>query len=71
MSDQRNCFFRFACSLLRQGMKQIIVKLETPDIKALERAGDKDAITKVNLDLELTYLYINEPFGKLIIILNS
>ncbi|OWM75840.1 hypothetical protein CDL15_Pgr009484 [Punica granatum] len=36
----------FACSLLRQGMKQIIITLETPEIKALEKAGDKSAITK-------------------------
>ncbi|KAF6169012.1 hypothetical protein GIB67_038509 [Kingdonia uniflora] len=35
----------FACSLLRQGMKQIIISLETPAIKALEKAGDKPAIT--------------------------
>lgn len=37
----------FACSLLRQGMKQIIINLETPEIQALEKAGDKAAITKV------------------------
>ncbi|KAA8532783.1 hypothetical protein F0562_032816 [Nyssa sinensis] len=36
----------FACSLLRQGMKQIIINLETPEIIALEKAGEKDAITK-------------------------
>ena len=39
----------FACSLLRQGMKQIIITLETPEIQALERTGEKDMITKVNL----------------------
>ncbi|KAL0794464.1 hypothetical protein Bca101_065841 [Brassica carinata] len=33
----------FACSLLRQEMKQIIINLETPNIKALEKAGEKDA----------------------------
>ncbi|KAL4205060.1 hypothetical protein AMTRI_Chr01g135270 [Amborella trichopoda] len=38
----------FACSLLRQGMKQIIVALETPDIKALEKQGDKVAIAKAS-----------------------
>ncbi|CAN7098233.1 unnamed protein product [Brassica rapa subsp. narinosa] len=32
----------FACSLLRQEMKQIIINLETPHIKALEKAGEKD-----------------------------
>ncbi|KAF6176424.1 hypothetical protein GIB67_005322 [Kingdonia uniflora] len=38
----------FACSLLRQGMKQIIINLETPEIKALEKAEDKAAITKAS-----------------------
>ena len=28
-------------------MKQIIINLETPQIQALEKAGDKAAITKV------------------------
>ncbi|CAH9124190.1 unnamed protein product [Cuscuta epithymum] len=31
----------YACSLLRQGMKQIVISLDTPEILALERAGDK------------------------------
>ncbi|KAG7031431.1 putative phospholipid-transporting ATPase 9 [Cucurbita argyrosperma subsp. argyrosperma] len=38
----------FACSLLRQGMKQIIVSLETPEIQALERTGEKDMISKAS-----------------------
>ncbi|GAB2220643.1 hypothetical protein Drorol1_Dr00008305 [Drosera rotundifolia] len=38
----------YACSLLRQGMKQIIISLETPEIKALEKSGDKDAIAKAH-----------------------
>ncbi|XP_057542625.1 putative phospholipid-transporting ATPase 9 [Amaranthus tricolor] len=38
----------FACSLLRQGMKQIIINLEDPEIKTLEKLGDKDAITKAS-----------------------
>ncbi|KAK4842614.1 hypothetical protein QYF36_024787 [Acer negundo] len=38
----------FACSLLRQGMKQIIINLETPQIQALEKAGEKSAITKAS-----------------------
>ncbi|KAK9676126.1 hypothetical protein RND81_11G056000 [Saponaria officinalis] len=38
----------FACSLLRQGMKQIIINLETPDIITLEKMGDKNAITKAS-----------------------
>ncbi|KAL2926833.1 putative phospholipid-transporting ATPase 11 [Bienertia sinuspersici] len=33
--------------LLRQGMKQIIINVDTPEIKTLEKLGDKDAITKV------------------------
>ncbi|KAF7808958.1 putative phospholipid-transporting ATPase 9 [Senna tora] len=36
----------FACSLLRQGMKQIIIHLDTPEIQALEKEGDKIAIAK-------------------------
>ncbi|XP_058091688.1 putative phospholipid-transporting ATPase 9 [Magnolia sinica] len=38
----------FACSLLRQEMKQIIINLETPEIQALEKAGDKNAIAKAS-----------------------
>ncbi|KAK1552583.1 hypothetical protein Q3G72_019535 [Acer saccharum] len=38
----------FACSLLRQGMKQIIINLETPQIQALEKAGEKSAIIKAS-----------------------
>ncbi|KAL5553542.1 hypothetical protein UlMin_040943 [Ulmus minor] len=38
----------FACSLLRQGMKQIIILLDSPEILALEKAGDKDAVAKAS-----------------------
>lgn len=38
----------FACSLLRQGMKQIVVTLETPEILALEKEGNKKAISKAH-----------------------
>ncbi|XP_050372631.1 putative phospholipid-transporting ATPase 9 [Argentina anserina] len=38
----------FACSLLRQGMKQIMINLESPDIKVLEKEGDKDTITSAS-----------------------
>ncbi|AQK84052.1 putative phospholipid-transporting ATPase 9 [Zea mays] len=38
----------FACSLLRQGMTQIIVTLEQPDIIALEKNGDKPKIAKAS-----------------------
>ncbi|KAE9602245.1 hypothetical protein Lal_00049558 [Lupinus albus] len=33
----------FACSLLRQGMKQIIISSDTPEIKSLENMEDKSA----------------------------
>ncbi|KDP45335.1 hypothetical protein JCGZ_09584 [Jatropha curcas] len=39
----------YACSLLRQEMKQIIITLDSPDIKALEKQGDKEAIAKASL----------------------
>ncbi|CAN6201610.1 unnamed protein product [Urochloa humidicola] len=38
----------FACSLLRQGMTQIIVTLEQPDIISLEKNGDKQTIAKAS-----------------------
>ncbi|RID55229.1 hypothetical protein BRARA_G02504 [Brassica rapa] len=38
----------FACSLLRQDMKQIIINLETPEIHSLEKTGEKDAIAKAS-----------------------
>ena len=38
----------FACSLLRQGMKKLIIQLESPQILALHKAGDKRAITKAS-----------------------
>ncbi|KAE8732203.1 putative phospholipid-transporting ATPase 11 [Hibiscus syriacus] len=33
----------FACSLLRQGMNQIVINSETPENKALEKSGEKSA----------------------------
>ncbi|KAL3501616.1 hypothetical protein ACH5RR_036065 [Cinchona calisaya] len=38
----------YACSLLRQGMKQIMVTLETPEIIALEKGDNKQAIAKAS-----------------------
>ncbi|XP_068641177.1 putative phospholipid-transporting ATPase 9 [Aristolochia californica] len=38
----------FACSLLRQGMEQIIISLDKPEIKELVKEGDKRAITKAS-----------------------
>lgn len=39
--------FRYACSLLRQGMKQISITLDAPEIVSVEKSGNKDAIAKV------------------------
>lgn len=39
--------FRYACRLLREGMKRIEITLDSPDIVSLERHGDKDAIRMV------------------------
>ncbi|CAN4124718.1 unnamed protein product [Withania somnifera] len=38
----------FACSLLRQGMKQIVITLESPDIIAVEKAGEKNTIARAS-----------------------
>ncbi|KAI3805365.1 hypothetical protein L1987_27686 [Smallanthus sonchifolius] len=38
----------FACSLLRQGMKQIFITVESPKIVAAEKADDKNDIAKVS-----------------------
>ncbi|KAL5725142.1 P-type phospholipid transporter [Ranunculus cassubicifolius] len=38
----------YASSLLRKGMKQIVVTLDSPEITSLEKQGDKDAIAKVS-----------------------
>ncbi|XP_060214930.1 putative phospholipid-transporting ATPase 9 [Lycium barbarum] len=38
----------YACSLLRQGMKQIIITLESPDIIAVEKTGEKNAIARAS-----------------------
>ncbi|KAI7750020.1 hypothetical protein M8C21_000888 [Ambrosia artemisiifolia] len=37
----------YACHLLAQGMKQIVITLDSPDIKALEKLRDREAIAKV------------------------
>ncbi|CAA6665494.1 unnamed protein product [Spirodela intermedia] len=38
----------FACSLLREGMKKIIITLDSPEIKALEKEGNKSTISKAS-----------------------
>ncbi|KAL6529257.1 putative phospholipid-transporting ATPase 9 [Orobanche gracilis] len=43
-----NRICRYASSLLRQGMKQIIITLDNPEIEALEKDGEKNAIAKAS-----------------------
>ncbi|PKA56740.1 Putative phospholipid-transporting ATPase 9 [Apostasia shenzhenica] len=38
----------FACSLLRQGMKQILITLESSSVVLLEKQGNKDALSKAS-----------------------
>ncbi|XP_068636402.1 probable phospholipid-transporting ATPase 8 isoform X2 [Aristolochia californica] len=38
----------YACSLLRQGMKQIVITLDIPEIAVLEKQGNKEALAKVS-----------------------
>ncbi|EOA25787.1 hypothetical protein CARUB_v10019154mg [Capsella rubella] len=38
----------YACSLLREGMKKILITLDSSDIEALEKQGDKDAVAKAS-----------------------
>ncbi|GKV07713.1 hypothetical protein SLEP1_g19449 [Rubroshorea leprosula] len=40
----------YACSLLREKMKKIIITLDLPEIVALEKQGDKQAIAKASLE---------------------
>lgn len=40
--------YRYACRLLRQGMRLITVTLDTPDIAELERRKDRDAVALVS-----------------------
>ena len=49
-------FSRYACSLLREDMKQIVITLDSPYIDALEKQGDKEAIAKVQ-DFEVHKIY--------------
>ncbi|XP_012459170.1 probable phospholipid-transporting ATPase 8 isoform X1 [Gossypium raimondii] len=39
----------YACSLIRHGMKQIVITLELLEILALEKEGDKEAIAEASL----------------------
>nr|ACZ74715.1 E1-E2 type truncated ATPase [Phaseolus vulgaris] len=40
----------YACSLLRQDMKQIVITLDSSDILYLEKQGDKQALAKASLE---------------------
>ncbi|KAJ4831513.1 putative phospholipid-transporting ATPase 8 [Turnera subulata] len=40
----------YACRLLREEMKQILITLDSPDIEALEKQGDKDAIFEASME---------------------
>ncbi|MED6171641.1 putative phospholipid-transporting ATPase 8, partial [Stylosanthes scabra] len=40
----------YACGLLRQDMKKIVITLDSPNIIALEKQGDKDALRKESLE---------------------
>uniref|UniRef100_A0A803QJ41 Phospholipid-transporting ATPase n=1 Tax=Cannabis sativa TaxID=3483 RepID=A0A803QJ41_CANSA len=40
----------YACSLLRQDMKQIVITLDSPDIIAIEKQGDKEAVAEASMD---------------------
>ncbi|XVF58073.1 hypothetical protein PTKIN_Ptkin07bG0032900 [Pterospermum kingtungense] len=40
----------YACSLLRRGMKQIVITLESPEIEAVEKHEDKEAIAKASFE---------------------
>lgn len=41
-------FYRYACSLLRQDMKQIVITLNSPDILSLEKQENKEVLVKVH-----------------------
>lgn len=53
----------FACRLLRQEMKQIIISLETSEIKALEKAGDKEALEEASKESVVSQ--INEGLAQI------
>uniref|UniRef100_A0A7N0U3G5 Phospholipid-transporting ATPase n=1 Tax=Kalanchoe fedtschenkoi TaxID=63787 RepID=A0A7N0U3G5_KALFE len=38
----------YACSLLREGMRQIVITLDSPDIALLLKQGDKEAVAKAS-----------------------
>lgn len=50
----------FACSLLRQDMKQILISLDNPDVKAAEDINDKNAVAKVSKESILNQLSLGQ-----------
>lgn len=50
-------FSSFACSLLREGMKQIVITSETAEAKALEKMEDKSAAASVSQYFICCYVY--------------
>ncbi|KAJ4973240.1 hypothetical protein NE237_006414 [Protea cynaroides] len=40
----------YACNLLREGMRQIVITLDKPEVIAIEKGGDKEAIAKASLE---------------------
>ncbi|XP_031381202.1 probable phospholipid-transporting ATPase 8 isoform X2 [Punica granatum] len=40
----------YACKLLRKGMRLITITLDSPEIEALEKQGDRDALAKASLE---------------------
>ena len=47
---------RYACGLLRQDMKEVVITLDSPDILALEKQADKDALIKVHEPVSFWHL---------------
>lgn len=41
--------YSYACSLLREGMRKIVINIESNQAKASEKVSDKSAIYKVSL----------------------
>ncbi|PKA53862.1 Putative phospholipid-transporting ATPase 9 [Apostasia shenzhenica] len=57
----------FACSLLRQGMKQIIITLESPDLISLEKQASKESVIRQLSDgKKLQSLLSSESFALII-----
>ncbi|KAM0945984.1 putative P-type phospholipid transporter [Dioscorea sansibarensis] len=49
-NDKTAVNFEFACNLLRKGMRQIVVTLDTPDMNALEKLGRREAFEQASYE---------------------